>query len=297
MSLIAIDNLTTPEPVNAAPPGAAPRIKPHLTIEPSSGFAALQLKELWRYRDLLLMLAMRDVKLRYRQTALGVIWVVLQPLLGAFILGFVFGRVAKLPTGGSYFLFAYTGLLGWNAFSGTLSKASACVVGNSQLVSKVFFPRLILPLSTIASTLIDFAVGLAFMAVLLPIYGIKPGWEILLLPIWLALAILLAVGVGMYTAALMVRYRDLQYVIPVLMQFWLYASPVAYALLAIPRRFRWAYLLNPMASLLEGFHLSLLGQGTFHWPFLIYSCIFSIGVFAFGVISFRRMERGFADVI
>ena len=286
--------------VESAQPQAAPapRRVLHLRIKPSTGFAALNLRELWEYRDLLFTLAMRDVKLRYRQTALGVAWVVLQPLLGAFILGFVFGRVAMLPSGNvSYFVYAYAGLLGWNAFNGTLSKASSCVVSSSQLVSKVFFPRLILPLSTVFSTLIDFAVGMLFMGVLLACYRINPGWPILLLPVWLLMAVLLAVGVGMYTAALMVRFRDLQYVIPVLLQFWLYASPVAYSLEAIPRRFRWAYLMNPMASLLEGFHLSLIGRGTFHWYYLTYALLISVLIFAFGAIAFRRMERRFADVI
>jgi lipopolysaccharide transport system permease protein len=276
---------------------SAPR-KLHLRIQPQSGFAALNLREIWQYRDLLWTLGMRDLKLRYRQTALGVIWVVLQPLLGAFILGFVFGRVSQLPTGNvSYFVYSYAGLLAWNAFSGTLSRSSICVVSSSHLVSKVFFPRLILPLSTVFASLIDFIVGLAFMVVLLVCYGIYPGWPLLLLPVWLLMTLLLAIGVGMYTAALMVRWRDLQYVIPVLMQFWLYASPVAYSLLAIPPRFRWAYLLNPMASLLEGFHLSLIGRGTFHWYYLVYACLMSVMVFVFGAVSFRRMERRFADVI
>ena len=291
-------NLLSAQP--AAPLHAAPARSRqlHLRIKPSSGFAALNLRELWQYRDLLWTLGMRDLKLRYRQTALGVIWVILQPLLGAFILGFVFGRVSQLPTGDvSYFVYSYAGLLAWNAFSGTLSRSSICVVNSSHLVSKVFFPRLILPLSTVFASLIDFIVGLIFMAVLLGCYHINPGWPVLLLPVWLLMTLLLAIGAGMYTAALMVRWRDLQYVIPVLMQFWLYASPVAYSLLAIPRRFRWAYLLNPMASLLEGFHLSLIGRGTFHWYYLTYACLMSVMVFAFGAVSFRRMERRFADVI
>ena len=166
---------------------AAGAAKPYLVIKPRSGWAALDLRELWQYRDLLLTLAIRDVKLRYKQTALGVTWVVLQPLLAAAIFTFVFGKVAKLPSDGlPYFIFAYAGMLGWNAFNSTLTKASACIVSNSQLVSKVYFPRLILPLSTVLSTLLDFLVGLALMVLLSIVYGVNPGVGVLLLPLWLS---------------------------------------------------------------------------------------------------------------
>jgi len=185
--------------------------KPFLKIRSSSRWAMVDLREMWQFRDLLLALAERDVKLRYKQTALGVVWVILQPLLGAGIFSFVFGRVAKLDSGGiPYFVFSYAGLLGWNAFNSTLSKGSACVVGNAQLVSKIYFPRLLLPLSTVASTLVDFAVAMVLMVVLLFLYGIAPGPAILLLPVWLALLVLLGTGIALYTSALMVSYRDLQ---------------------------------------------------------------------------------------
>ena len=174
---------------------------PYLRIRASSGWRALDLAQVWQYRDLLFTLAARDVKLRYKQTALGVIWVVLQPLIAAGIFTFVFGKVAKMPSNGApFFLFAYAGLLGWSAFNGTLAKSSACLVGNAHLISKVFFPRLILPLSTVLSSLLDFAVALVMMFALLVIYGVPIGLSMLLLPVWLILILLLAIGIGLLTA-------------------------------------------------------------------------------------------------
>lgn len=275
------------------PPG-----KPYLILRPRSGWAAINLRELWRYRDLLYVLASRDVTLRYRQTLLGVAWVVLQPLLAAGIFTFVFGLVAKLPSGGvPYFLFSYVGMLAWTAFQGTLTRASTSLVQNAHLVSKVYFPRLILPLSAAAATGIDFVVGLALLAFLLPLYHIAPGFELLLLPVWFLLIMLLAVGLGLFAAALMVQYRDVQYVLPILIQFGMYASPVAYGLAVVPERFATAYLLNPMASLLEGFRWSLLGGAAPPAWGVLYATVFSTAAFFVGAFAFRRMERRFADVI
>lgn len=280
---------------NGAP--ARPR-RPHLSIRPPGPWSPLALAEMWQYRDLFVTLAARDVKLRYRQTALGVTWVVLQPLLAAAIFAFVFGRVARMPSDGvPYLVFAYAGLLGWTAFNSTLTKASACIVQNSQLVSKVFFPRLILPLSTVFSTVIDFSVSAAVMAVLMAAYGIEPRWGLLLLPVWLALLVVLAVGLGLYTSALMVSYRDLQYAIPVLVQLLLYASPVAYAVSAVPERLRAFYFLNPLAGLLEAFRWSILGRGELRLSSVGYAAVVSVLTFAWGAYSFKRMERRFADVI
>ena len=243
-------------------------------------------------------LAGRDVKLRYRQTALGVIWVVLQPLVAAGIFSLVFGRVAKLPSDGvPYFLFAYAGLLGWNAFSTTLTKASSCLVGNSHLISKVSFPRLVLPLSTLVGTLIDFGVALAMMSVLMVCYHVAPGWGILLLPLWLLLVMMLAVGIGLYTSALAVTYRDIQYVLPVMIQFAMYVSPVAYAVSVVPMRLRATYFLNPLSGLLEAFRWSLLGTGNIQWAYVAYSIVVVVGVFVAGAFMFKKMERKFADVI
>jgi lipopolysaccharide transport system permease protein len=272
--------------------------EPLIAIRPPGRFSPLALGELGQYRDLFMALAVRDVKLRYKQTALGVIWVILQPLAGALIFTLVFNKVAKLDSEElPYIVFTYAGLLGWNAFNSTLTKASACVVGNAQLVSKVFFPRLILPLSTVLSTLIDFAVGMSVMIVLMVVFGVAPGPGLLLMPVILALLILLAVGLGLYTSALMVQFRDLQYAIPVMMQFLLYASPVAYAVSAVPEKWRPLYFLNPITGLLEAFRWSLLNRGDLNLGYLAYSAAAVGVIFVFGTFAFKRMERKFADVI
>lgn len=282
-------------PDEHVPPGED---KPHLILRPSKGWQALDLKQIWLYRDLLMTLAGRDVKLRYRQTALGVVWVILQPLMAAGIFSFVFGKVAKLPSDGvPYIVLSYAGLLAWNVFSSTLTKASGVLVANSGLISKVYFPRLVLPLSTIPSTLLDFAVALGMMAVLLVIYGIAPSIGILLLPLWLALILMIAIGVGLYTSALMVSYRDVQYVLPVVTQFLLYASPVAYAVSRVPAEYRGLYFLNPLSGLIEAFRWSLIGRGELNWSAIAYSAIFAVLTFIGGAFSFKKMERRFADVI
>jgi lipopolysaccharide transport system permease protein len=272
--------------------------RPTLVIRRTTGWRGYNARELWDFRDLLVVLGARDVKLRYRQTALGVIWVILQPLIGAGIFSLVFGEVAKLPSEGvPYFLFAYAGFLGWNAFQGTLGRASMCLVQSSHLISKVFFPRLILPLSTVLSTLLDFAVGLAFLVVLWLVYDVTPGPALLLLPLWLVLLQMLALGLGFYAAALTVRFRDVQHALPVLTQFVLYASPVAYAASVVPDSVRPFYMLNPLTGLLEAFRWSLVGSATLDLRHVAYAAVVSIAVFVWGAIAFRRMERQFADVI
>ena len=272
--------------------------EPYLTIRPRSGWAALNLLEVWQFRDLLFSLAGRDLKLRYRQTALGAAWVILQPLMAAGIFSFVFGSVAKLPSHGvPRFLFTYAGLLAWNAFSSTLGRASTCLVGSSQLVSKVYFPRLVLPLSTLVSTFIDIAVAFAMMLVLMALYRQPLHWVILLLPVWMGLICCLAMGAGLYASALMVSYRDVGYIVPVLTQFLLYASPVAYALADVPANLQSVYVLNPLCSLLEAFRGSILGMDFPAIGSLVYAAIVSILAFVIGAFAFRKMERRFADVI
>lgn len=272
--------------------------KPYLTIRPARGWQAVDLRELWQFRNLLVTLARRDVTLRYRQTALGVVWVVLQPLLAAGVFSFVFGKVAKLPSDGlPYFVFAYAGLLGWNAFNATLTKSGGCLLQNANLVSKVYFPRLVLPFSTVFSTLVDFIVAFALMIVLMAVYHVPFTAGLLLLPVWLALIVLLATGMGLYASALTATYRDVQYVLPVATQFLMYASPVAYAVSAVPAHYRAVYFLNPLSGLLEAFRWSLLGTGHLDAAVAGYSALAALAVFAAGTLSFKRMERTFADVI
>ncbi len=288
---------------SAIPTTAAPAREPHtLVIRPKSGFAALDLGELWEYRDLLRTLAERDVKLRYRQTALGAIWVVFQPLLGALIFSVVFKRVAAVPSDGiPYFVFAFAGFMAYNIFSATLSKASLCLVQNSQLVSKVFFPRLVLPLSTSYGSIIDFGVSLFVLAILMAVYHVAPTLALLTLPLWVGLITLLALGFGLVAAAVTVTYRDVQYALPVLIQFGLYAAPVGYpvrfALEKLPAGLRPFYLLNPLTGLLDAFRWSLLGAPIFNWRTVAFGAVASIVIFLWGAFSFKRMERRFADVI
>jgi lipopolysaccharide transport system permease protein len=271
---------------------------PLRVIRPARGWQAINLPEIWRFRDLLVTLAGRDIKLRYRQTAVGAAWVVLQPLMAAGIFSVVFGRVAKLPSDGvPYFIFSYAGLMAWTAFSSTLTKASTSMVQSASLVSKVAFPRLILPLSVIFGVLLDFAVAAGMMAVLMVIYHVPPSAGILLLPVWLAMVLMLAMGFGLICTSLMVSYRDVQYVLPVLVQFLMYASPVAYGLSAVPKNLHLFFVVNPLSGPLEAFRWSVFGLHGLQTGMLIYSAALSITVFVVGVYVFKRMERRFADVI
>ncbi len=271
---------------------------PYLTIRPSRGWTALNWREIWSFRDLLVTLASRDLKIRYKQTALGVIWVVLQPLMAAGVFSFVFGLVAHLPSDGTpYLVFSFAGLLGWNFFSNVLSKISGCLVGNAQLISKVFFPRLILPLSGLGSCFVDFGVSLAMMLVLLLVYRVAPSSTLILFPVALAVLAVLSTGIGLWTAALTVSYRDVAYILPVMLNILLYASPVAYSVAAVPERVRWVYRLNPLTPPLEAMRAGLLDLPFAESGGLVVSGLVAVVVLAAGLLAFKRMERRFADVI
>jgi lipopolysaccharide transport system permease protein len=277
---------------------AAPRDVGLTIIEPRSGWQAIDVRQLWRFRELLLGLAARDLKLRYKQTTLGVIWVVLQPLLGAAIFAFVFGRVARLPSDGvPYVLFAFTGLLVWNVVSGIVSKAGTSLVTNAQLVRKVFFPRLLLPLSVVPSVLVDLGVGLAMTAVLMAMHAVSPGWSVLWLPLSVAVVLMLAVGAGLFVASLAVPYRDVQYITPVVLQLFLYASPIAYSVTAVPEDVRALYRLNPLVAPIEMFRTSLLGTPPPPPDALVYAVVVAAALLLGGMFAFRAMERTFVDVI
>ena len=277
----------------------APQPKPVLTIRPRKGWMPSNPRELWEFRELLRRFAARDITLRYRQTALGVTWVVLQPLLAAGILSFVFGGVAKLPApaGIPYFVFALAGMTAWNAFSNTVTRAGGVMVGNAQMVQKVFFPRLLLPLSTVLSTLLDVGVSLVLAGVLMAITGVAPGPALVLLPVWLLFVLALSLGIGLAAGATMVRYRDVQYVLPVAVQFLLYASPVAYSLAAVPQSAKLVFELNPLTGLLEGFRWSLLDTTRPSTGLIAYAAVSSLVLLVLGLGLFSRMERQFADVI
>ena len=275
--------------------------KPHLVIRPAKGWASLDLGELWHFRDLLFTLAARDVKLRYRQTALGVAWVVLQPLLLSGIFTLVFSIFSKMPTSGvPPFLFSFAGLLGYGAFNTTVTKSSISLVGNSQLVSKVYFPRLAIPLSTALSSILDFGVSFAVVLILMALYRYAPNERILLMPFFLLMFLLIGSGLGLLAAALTVRYRDVQYIVPVMVTAAQLLSPIGFQLTpnVVPARILpWYMIFNPLAGLVEAFRWSVLGTGTVHWGYAAYSAVFSVASFAFGMVMFKRMERQFADVI
>jgi len=268
-----------------------------IVITPPSRFDLPRPRELWEAREIFLRFGQRDVILRYRQTAIGVAWVLLQPLVAAGVLSIVFGQVAGLSSDGvPYFVFAYAGTLGWNLFSGMLTRSAPALVANQSLVSKVFFPRMVVPLSAALAVLLDFVVALAFGLVLVLVNGLA-GWHLFAVVFWALLALLLGGGIGLAASAIMVRYRDVAYVLPWLVQVGLYASPVGYSLATVPDRLRLLFDLNPMTWVLEGFRYALLGLPAPPVGAVVGTTIASVAVFVLGALIFQQQERGFADLI
>ncbi len=273
-------------------------------IAPTRGLAALQLRAVWEYRELLFFLAWRDIKVRYKQTALGVAWIVLQPLLSTVIFTLLFGGLLRVPSDGApYALFALAALVPWQYFSGSLSRVGTSLVNSAHLITKVYFPRLIIPLSGVISTLVDFAIGFGVLVVLLITYRVPLTANVLWLPAFLLLAIITALGFGLWLAALNVRYRDVNYLIPFLLQIWMYCTPVVYGTSLIPERYRWLLALNPMTGVVEGFRRALLqgagvsSQAAGGGALTALSVAISLLVLVSGVVFFRNTERTFADVI
>jgi lipopolysaccharide transport system permease protein len=265
-------------------------------IEPASSFLDLRLREAWSYRELLYFFMWRDVKVRYKQTVIGVAWVVLQPLLSMGVFTLFFGRLAKLPSDGlPYPLFYFAALAPWTYFSTALSSATNVVVDNQRIITKVYFPRLILPLSSVFSGLVDFLIALVVLIVMVVGYGLRPGPEVLWLPFLLLLAVGTALGVGLWLSALNALYRDVRYVVPFLMQFWLLASPVAYPSSLVPAKWQWLYGLNPMAGVIEGFRWALTGHGQGPGRLLLASAAAVALLLAGGAVFFQRMEGAVAD--
>ncbi len=270
----------------------------HLTvIEPPSGWRMLDLRELWAYRELLWVLTMRDVKVRYKQTVLGVAWAVIQPVMTMVVFSVVFGRLANIPSDGfPYPVFVYAALLPWTFFANALSTAGTSLVGSAHLVSKVYFPRLIIPLASVGAGLVDLAISTAILLVLMLYFGVPVTWHLLAAPVLLAAVVFTALGVGTLLAALTVAYRDFRFVVPFMVQVWLYATPVVYPLSLIPERWQWAMFLNPMTGVVEGFRAAFLAR-TFDLPGLGLSFLVATLFFAAGVAYFERVERRFADII
>jgi lipopolysaccharide transport system permease protein len=279
----------SPVPVERAAPAL-------VRIEPARGWLDLRLGEVWAYRELLYFFVWRDVKVRYKQTVIGVAWVVLQPLLTMGVFTLFFGRLAKLPSDGlAYPVFYFCSLVPWNYFATALQSCTAVVVDNQRVITKVYFPRLVLPISAVVSGLVDFAIGFVVLGVVLALYGIRPGLAAMWLPVLLLLAVLTALGVGLWMSALNALYRDVKYVVPFLIQFWMFASPVAYPSSLVPERWRWLYGLNPMAGVIDGFRWALTGHGQPPGPLLLASSGMVVAVVLGGLFFFQRMEGAIAD--
>ncbi|UCH49820.1 MAG: ABC transporter permease [Betaproteobacteria bacterium] len=255
--------------------------------------------DLWIYRELLYFLAWRDILVRYKQTVIGVAWALIQPLLFMSILTFVFGRLAKLPAGGvPYPLLVLTGLLPWLFFSQALTNAGNSLVGNANMVSKIYFPRMIIPLSAVVVCLVDFTIAFVLLLLLALMLGALPDWRILALPCFLALAFVAAAGAGLWIGALTVKYRDFRYVIPFLVQAGMYISPVGFNAALVPEKWKFIYSLNPMVGVIDGFRWSFLaGQSVLYLPGLFVSALLSVALLLTGVRFFRKTERRFADII
>ncbi|MGI9145094.1 MAG: ABC transporter permease [Chloroflexota bacterium] len=273
-------------------------VRPVFRIQPSSGWRTLDLGSLWKYRELVYFLAWRDVKVRYKQTALGVAWAILQPLAAMAVFTVFLGSLVHVPSDGlPYPLFAYVGLLPWTYFSNAAIGASSSLVTNTHLVSKVYFPRLVIPIAAVLAGLVDLGIGLVLLVGLLLVLGVSPGAGLLTLPLFVFLNILAALAVGIWLSALDVQYRDVRFAIPFLIQVWLFATPVVYPASIVPEQYRALYGLNPMAGVVEGFRWTLLGGTPLSGPLLAVSVTVVLTMLLTGLLYFRRMERTFADVI
>jgi lipopolysaccharide transport system permease protein len=271
---------------------------PEILIEPSRGWQALGLKELWEFRELFYFLAWRDIKVRYKQTALGASWAILQPLLSMLIFTLIFGILAKIPSDGlPYPLFAYSALLPWQLFVYALTQSSNSLIENARLISKVYFPRLVVPLASVVAGVVDFFIAFSILILLMFYYGVVPTWGVLALPFFLILALGAAMSVGLWMSALNVKYRDVRYTVPFLAQAWMFATPIVYPSSMIPEAWRWLYGLNPMAGVVEGFRWALLGTEILHLPLILVSATVVVIGLVGGLYYFKRMEKMFADLV
>jgi lipopolysaccharide transport system permease protein len=271
---------------------------PSVLVAPRKDWFDLDLRGLYEYRELLYFLAWRDVKVRYKQASIGVGWVVLQPLLTMVVFTVIFGRFAKIPSDGlPYPIFAFAALLPWNYFAQAIAQSSTSVVRNSGLVTKVYFPRLVLPLAATIAPLVDFAVAFVVLLGMMVWYGVVPGWGLLALPLFMLLVILTSLAACLFLSPLNVRYRDIEHAIPFLVQIWMYASPVVYSVRIVPEKWRTLYSLNPMVGVIEGFRWAMLGQGSPDFVVMAVSAMVVTILLFGGLVFFRRMERTFADVI
>jgi homopolymeric O-antigen transport system permease protein len=270
---------------------------PIVTIEPSGFWVGLDFRGLWAYRELLFFLTWRDIKVRYKQTLLGATWAILQPLLTMLIFTLFFGKLAGVPSDGiPYPIFAYAGLLPWTFFSNSVTGSGNSLVGSSNLITKVYFPRMIIPSAAVAAGLVDFAIAFVLLIGLMIYYQITVTWATLMLVPLVFLTTLLALGMGMWLSALNVKYRDVRYALPFMMQIWMFVSPIIYPVSLLPAKWRWMIELNPMTGIISGFRASLFGHG-FDWRALSISTAMTLVLLVYSAFSFRRMEKSFADIV
>ena len=271
--------------------------KPLVVIKPSKGWVSLNINDLWHYRDLLYILATRDIKVRYKQTVLGAAWAILQPFLTMVIFSLIFGRLANMPSDGiPYPLFAYAGLLPWTFFSNAVNNSGNSLVGNSNLITKVYFPRMIIPTAAVGAGLLDLLIAFGIILILMVFYGVGLSINFLMLPVLVVLTSLLSTGIGMWTSALNVKYRDIRYALPFLIQLGMFATPVIYPLSIVPEKWRWLLLLNPLAGQIEAYRSAFFGK-PFDWVALGVSTFLTFAILIYAAYNFRRMEREFADLV
>jgi lipopolysaccharide transport system permease protein len=271
---------------------------PVLRITPPARWWEIPFSELWEYRELLYFFVWRDIKIRYKQTAIGAAWAVLQPLLTMIVFTLFFGKLAHIPSEGlPYPIFYYSALLPWMYFAASLQNATNTIVENQRVITKVYFPRLALPLSSVLSGLVDFGISFLMFVAMMVYFGMRPSAAILWLPAFLLLALMTALGVGLWLSALNAIYRDVRYVVPFLVQFWMFASPVAYPSSLVPEKWRWLYGLNPMAGVIEGFRWSLAGRGDPPGRLILVSSGVVLLILLSGVAYFQKMETTIADVV
>lgn len=271
----------------------------YLRIEPSKGWVSLKLNEIWEYRELLYFLTWRDIKVRYKQTVLGAGWAILQPFLTMVVFSLFFGGLAEIPSDGvPYPIFSYTALVPWTFFATGLSMSSNSLVGSANLIKKVYFPRLTIPLATVLSGVLDFLIAFAVLILMMPFFGVAPTINVLFLPCFVLLAFVTSLGIGLWLSAMNVQFRDIRYIVPFITQFWLFLTPIAYPSSLIKNDFlRAIYGINPMAGVVEGFRWALLGTETAPGLLILISSLAALILFISGLFYFRRMEKTFADVV
>ena len=290
--------VTSEAPTAGAPPaGYLLPDEPVVRIRPSRSWVAIHVRELWAYRELLYFLTWRDVKVRYKQAALGAAWAIIQPVMTMLIFTLFFGKLVKVPSDGiPYPIFAYAALLPWTFFANAITNSGNSLVGSASLITKVYFPRLIVPAAAVCAGLVDFAIAFVVFVGLFIYYGFAVTWEIVLFPVLVLLTAILALGVGLWMSALNVKYRDVRYALPFLVQLWMFASPVIYPSSLMPERWRWVLVINPLTGIIEGYRAALLGR-PFMWGALAYSAVASIVALIYAAYFFRHMEREFADIV